>query len=111
MKIQNESNLLTNKQEHNHTPAVYNSDTIQLRNKLKRAAENYTPNLREIFDNQTSDDPAEVSIAYCQIRNSLIKEEKNSFQVCPEPLRSSRTHLSARTIRSGVEGKILFDNT
>ena len=52
------SNLLTNKQEHNHTPAVYNSDTIQLRNKLKRAAENSTLNLREIFDNQTSDDPA-----------------------------------------------------
>ena len=75
------SNLLTNKQDHNHTPTVYNSETIKVRNKLKRAAQNSTLNLRELFDDQTRDEQAGASTAHCQIRNSLIKRRKNSTQV------------------------------
>ena len=56
--IYDDNNLLTNKQDHNHAHAVYNSETIKLRNKLKRAAENSTLNLREMFDDQTRDEEA-----------------------------------------------------
>ena len=81
--ICDDSNLLTNKQDHNHAPAVYNSETIKLRNKLKRAAENSTLNLREMFDDQTRDEEAGASIAYCQIRNSLVKRRKKLYPGVP----------------------------
>ena len=80
-----ENNLLTSKQEHNHTSVVYDSDSIQLRNKLKRAAENSTLSLREIFYKETSDDPAGASIAYCQIRNSLVKRRNKLFPGAQNP--------------------------
>ena len=91
-----ESNLLNSKQEHNHASAVLDSDLIQLRNRLKRAAENSTLSLREIIDKETSDDPAGASIAYCHIRNSLVKRRKKLFRCALNPSRIYRNDLKLK---------------
>ena len=57
-------NLLYIKQIHNHTEAAYKSNIIALNNRLKRAAETSTNNLRHVFDDITSTDQAGALVTY-----------------------------------------------
>ena len=69
------SNLLKIKLEHNHTLENFESESFELKNKLKRAEENSTLNLRlrEVFDRTTSCEPAGATVSYRHVRNTMVK--------------------------------------
>lgn len=69
-------NVLYTKQMHNHTQAAYKSNLIALNNKLKRAAEISTENLRHVFDDVTSTDQAGALVTYKNVRNTMIKRRR-----------------------------------
>ena len=78
------SSLLIVKKGHNHSIEAYNSESIDLKNKLKRAAENSTLlNLREIFDEQTRNDAAGASISFPKVRSTMAKRRKTQFPGLP----------------------------
>ena len=52
------------KQFHNHTEASNKSCVILLNNRIKRAAESSTENLRKIFDEVTSTDQAGALLSH-----------------------------------------------
>ena len=82
--IYNMSSLLIVKMSHSHTIEDYNSESIDLKNKLKRAAENSTLlNLREIFDEQTRNDAAGASISFRNVRSTMAKRRKTQFPRLP----------------------------
>ena len=78
------SNLLNMKLEHNHTQENYKSESIELNNKLKRAAENSTLNLREVFDKTTSCEPAGATVSYRHVRNTMVKRRKTILPTLPK---------------------------
>ena len=69
-------NLLYIKQIHNHTEAAYKSNIIALNNRLKRAAETSTDNLRHVFDDVTSTDQAGALVTYKDVRNTMVKRRR-----------------------------------
>ena len=78
------SNLLNMKLEHNHIQENYKSECIELNNKLKRAAENSTLNLREVFDKTTSCEPDESTVTYHHVRITLVKRRKTILPTLPK---------------------------
>ena len=78
------SSLLIVKKGHSHTIEDYNSQSIDLKNKLKRAAENSTLlNWREIFDEQTRNDAAGPSISFPNVRSAMAKQRKTRIPGLP----------------------------
>ena len=53
-------NLFYLTQNHCHTEEAYKSKLIALNNKIKRAAENSTDSLRQVFDQVTASDEAGI---------------------------------------------------
>ncbi|KAI6646365.1 hypothetical protein LOD99_9236 [Oopsacas minuta] len=70
------TNLSHRKNYHNHTEASYGSSLIVLNNRIKRAAESSTGNLREIFDDVTSTDQAGALVSYRSVRNTMVKRKR-----------------------------------
>ena len=75
-KISLENNLFYLNKNHCHSEEAYQSDIITLNNKIKRAAETTTENLRAVFDNVTSKDEAGASITYQRVRNTMLKRRR-----------------------------------
>ncbi|KAI6657091.1 hypothetical protein LOD99_15877 [Oopsacas minuta] len=70
------TNLFYLKKDHNHPEASYESSVIVLNNRIKRAAESSTGNLREIFDDVTSTDQAGALVSYRSVRNTMVKRRR-----------------------------------
>ena len=64
---------------HNHIEAAYKSNLVVLNNKLKRAAEISTENLRHVFDDVTSTDQAGALVTYKKVRNTMIKRRRSEL--------------------------------
>ena len=75
-RINLRNNLMNTNQIHNHTVATYKSNLIALNNKIKRAAEISTENLRQVFDDVTSTDHAGALVTYKSVRNTMIKRRR-----------------------------------
>ena len=63
-----------------------NSSVIVLNNKIKRAAESSTENLREIFDEVTSGDQAGALLSYRSVRNTMVKRGRLELPGNPKTL-------------------------
>ena len=69
-------NLLEITRAHNHSQSDHKSDSIVLENRIKRAAESSTENLREIFDNECRNSSAGSSLTFRKLESTVYKRRE-----------------------------------
>ena len=69
--------------QHDHSPNEHNSESISIVNKIKRAAEVSTENLREVFNKECRNSPGASSLTFKMIEKTLSKRRKLQIPKLP----------------------------
>ena len=75
--------LLEITKTHNHSRSEYKSDSIILANKIKRAAESTTDNLRDVFNNECRYSSTGSSLTFKQLESSMCKRRRLDLPKLP----------------------------
>ena len=87
-RINNECNFFYLTQNHCHTEEAYKSKLIALNNKIKRAAENSTDSLRQVFDQVTASDEAGAWYHTDRYVTQCSKEDDLNYQETPNIIKN-----------------------
>ena len=72
-KIDTADSLLEMTKTHNHSHCEHITDNIILTNRIKRAAEFSTDNLREVFNKECRDSQGASSLTFKKLESTLVK--------------------------------------
>ena len=109
-KVDTRVDLLEITRAHNHSQSDYNSDSIVLANRIKRAAESSTENLREIFDNECRNSSAGFSLTFRKLESTMYKRRKLEVPNLPSSPEQFVEQLITFTYSNTYRLAITIDN-
>ena len=115
-KIYTPENLLKMTKNHSHSQCDYGIDSIILTNRIKRAAELSTDNLREVFNIECRDSQEGSFLTLKKLESTLVKRRRLQLPKLPSTpedldellLNSPYSSNHRVTIREGNEVAVIF---